>query len=185
MSTPTRFVTDTSLDRLARRLRFLGYDVVTHRGARLEELFEDAARTGRTVLTSSQRHPKRWAGVPVMQVERGDTAGALRAVATSHAPSGPPWSRCPRCNVALHSRSAFEARGEVPGRVTRMSGVSFRSCPSCGQWFWPGGHVARMTVWLEQALGRPLGDTDEAPSGTSPSRPPGPEEPSDPGAPGT
>ncbi len=155
MSTASRFVTDSSLDQLARRLRFLGYDVVTHRGARLEELFEDAQRTGRTVLTLSTRQPQRWASVPVMRVARNDLAAALRAVVTAHEPASAAWSRCPACNLALHSRSAFEARGEVPGRVTRL-GVAFGSCPACGRWYWAGSHVAHLTAWFESALGRPM-----------------------------
>lgn len=156
MRIPTRFVTDSSLDQLARRLRFLGYDVVTHRGARLEELLEDAQRQGRSVLTSSARRPARFADVPVVQVARGDMAEAVRAVVVAHASATAPWTRCPRCNVTLHARSAFEARGEVPGRVTRAAGMTFRSCPSCGQWFWPGSHVARLSAWFEQVLGRPV-----------------------------
>jgi len=161
MRATTRFVTDSSLDLLARRLRFLGYDVVTHRGARLEELFAAAALDGRTVLTLSARQPRAHAGVAVLRVPRGDAAAALRAVANAHAPSGAPWSRCPACNVALHARSAFEARGEVPGRVARMA-VAFTWCPSCARWYWPGSHVARMNAWLEAALGRPLPDAADA-----------------------
>jgi hypothetical protein len=166
MRARTRFATDSSLELLARRLRFLGYDVVTHRGARLEELFAAAAAEERTVLTLSTRIPRRHAGVPVVRVPRNDVAAAIRAVADAHTPAGEPWSRCPECNVALHSRSAFEARGEVPGRVTRL-GVPFKWCPSCARWYWPGSHVARMTAWLEAALGRPLagpepgGDVDK------------------------
>ena len=155
MPPPTRFATDSSLDLLARRLRFLGYDVVSHRGARLEELFAAADSQGRTVLTLSARRPRRHAGVPVVQIARGDVAAAVRAVADAHVPAGPPWSRCPACNVPLHSRSVFEARGEVPGRVAR-SGGPFTWCPSCARWYWPGSHVARMNAWLESALGRPI-----------------------------
>ena len=123
MRPATRFATDASLDLLARRLRFLGYDVVTHRGARLQELFAAAAADGRTVLTLSLKTPRPHADVPVLRIGRGDVAAAIRAVADAHAPAGAPWSRCPVCNVALHSRSAFEARGEVPGRVTRSRSV--------------------------------------------------------------
>jgi len=152
----TRFVTDSSLALLARRLRFLGYDVVTHPGARLEEVFDAAAAEGRTVLTLSARRPRRHASVPAIQVPRNDVAAALRAVAGAHSPSGAPWSRCPACNVALHARSAFEARGEVPGRITR-AGLPLTWCPSCARWYWPGSHVARMNEWLGSALGRPMG----------------------------
>ncbi|MEO5989722.1 MAG: Mut7-C RNAse domain-containing protein [Candidatus Eisenbacteria bacterium] len=153
---PARFLTDASLDRLARWLRFLGYDVLTHRGARLEELFELAARDGRTVLTQSPRHPKRYADIPAMQVPRDDDALALRRIVAAHEATTAPFTRCPICNDALMERSAFEARGEVPGRVTR-GGSPLRYCPSCSKWFWVGSHVARIIAWLEDALGRSIG----------------------------
>jgi uncharacterized protein with PIN domain len=145
-------VTDASLDQVARRLRFLGYDVVTHRGARLEELFAVAAAEGRTVLTLSARHPHRAEGVAVVRVPRGDAGAAVLEVVARHAPSGPRWSRCPRCNSSLQARSSFEAIGEVPARITR-SGWPLSWCPSCGQWFWPGSHVARMNAWFDRLFG--------------------------------
>ena len=157
---PTRFVTAASLDYVARRLRFLGFDVVTHPGARLEELFEAAARDGRTVLTTSARHPRRFGQVPAVHVPGADPAAAVRAVVAAHEPSGPPFSRCPRCSHALHRRTNFEAIGEVPGRVTRAGGP-LTWCPSCGQWFWQGSHFARIHEWLEATLGRAV----EGPSG--------------------
>ncbi len=149
----TRFLTDTSLEHLARRLRFLGYDVATHRGARLTELFAAARREDRTVLTLSARQPPKGAPVTVLRMPRGDLEAAVRAVVAAHLPATAPWSRCPACNVALHARSAFEARGEVPGRVTRLA-VPLSWCPECGRWFWPGSHVARMNEWFERVLGR-------------------------------
>jgi len=153
---PARFITDTSLDLLARRLRILGYDVATVPGARLEELFDAARREGRAVLTLSARHPRRYADVPALPVPRADPAAALRALAASHEPAGPPFSRCPRCNVALQRRTPFEAVGEVPSKVLR-SAPSLNYCPQCGKWYWEGSHVARLREWLEHALGRPLG----------------------------
>jgi len=152
---PTRFVADAALERVARRLRILGYDVAARRGARLEELFVVAAREGRVMLTASVRHPRRWGAVPVLRVPLADPAAAVRAVAEAHEPSGPPLSRCPYCNVIVRARSPFEAHGEVPGRVVRAGGA-LTSCPECGRWFWPGSHVARLAAWLEAALGRPV-----------------------------
>lgn len=164
MLPPTRFVSDSSLEQLARRLRFLGHDVLTHRGARLEELFADAAREGRTVLTMSARRPAAHADVPVLLVPRGSLAEAVRLVTARHAPATARWSRCPSCNVALHSRSAFEARGEVPGRVTR-AGLPLTWCPACGRWFWPGSHVARMEQWFDEVLGAGADHEDHEPRG--------------------
>ena len=161
-SGPARFVTDSSLEQLARRLRFLGYDVLSHRGARLEELFDDAAREGRIVLTLSSRRPRRHAGVPALVVPRRDLAVAVRLVAARHAPATARWSRCPSCNVALQSRSAFEARGEVPSRVTR-GGSPLTWCPACGRWYWRGSHVERMERWFDEVLG-PGGPTAGGPA---------------------
>jgi len=164
---PSRFITDTSLELLARRLRMLGYDVASVPGARLEELFDAARRDGRTVLTLSARHAARFADVPALRVARGDAAAALREVAAGHEPAGLPFSRCPRCNVALQRRTAFEATGEVPGRVLRHA-PALTYCPQCGQWYWEGTHVARLRAWLEAALGRPLAaPRDAEPGGAS------------------
>jgi len=159
--TPARFTADASLLFLARRLRFLGYDVADVPRARLDELFEAAARDGRTVITMSARHPKRWARVPVLRVARNADAESVRRIADAHPPAGPPFSRCPDCNQALQRRHAFEARGEVPPRVLRGA-TALHYCPVCGRWYWNGSHVARIRAWLETALGRPLpaGGTD-------------------------
>ena len=152
---PARFITDTSLALLARRLRLLGYDVASVPGARLEELFEAGRRQGRIVLTLSARRPKSYADVPALLVPRADPAAALRSLAADHEPAGPPFSRCPVCNEALQRRTPFEAAGEVPGKVLRSS-TALHYCPHCGKWYWEGSHVARLKEGLEQALGRPL-----------------------------
>ena len=152
---PARFVTDSSLALLARRLRILGYDVLVLSGARLEEVLETARREERVALTLSARHPRAFADVTVRRIVRERPAEGVREIAASAAPSGPPFSRCPSCNTALQRRHPMEARGEVPGAVLRAArGLSF--CPGCGKWFWEGSHVARLKEWLEAALGRPL-----------------------------
>jgi uncharacterized protein len=153
---PTRFVADRSLTALARWLRFLGYDVRTVPGARLEEVFEAARREGRTVLTPSLRRPRRWAGVPALTVARDRDDAEVRRIAAAHEPSGPPFSRCGACGAALETRLPAEARGEVPSRVLRAA-RELRSCPGCGRWYWEGTHVRAIRAWLERALGRPLG----------------------------
>jgi uncharacterized protein with PIN domain len=169
---PARFVTDSSLDFLARRLRFLGYDVVTVRGARLEEVLAVARRDGRTVLTLSARRPRHWADVPMIAVPRADAASAVRMLAATYEPSGAPFSRCAECNTALERRHALEAQGEVPGRVLRAS-PALRHCPGCGKWYWVGTHVRHIRHWLEAALGHAL-PPDDAPDRAPNAGPPTP-----------
>lgn len=153
----SRFATDSSLARLARWLRFLGYDVTTHRGARLEELLRAAREGGRIALTLSRRRPRRFADVPTHAVPRDRPDAALREIVRAHAPSGPPFGRCAECNALLEIRLAMEAAGEVPGRVLRGAST-LRHCPGCGRWYWEGTHVARIRAGLERALERPLAE---------------------------
>lgn len=159
---PSRFATDSSLAPLARWLRFLGYDVTTHAGSRLEELLEAAREDGRTVLTLSDRHPRKFAQVSVIRVERGDPDPALAAIALAHLPSSAPFARCPECNAVLERRLPMQAVGEVPGRVLRRS-TSLHHCTHCGRWYWDGSHTARIRVRLERVLGRPLEASSDAP----------------------
>jgi len=150
-----RFATDRSLDELARRLRFLGYDVASYGGVPLPELLELARRESRHVLTLSRRHPRRFADVPVLALPREDLAAQVRAVADAHSAAGQPFSRCALCNTALQRRHPLEARGEIPGRVLRRARVVLY-CPGCGKWYWHGSHVDRMCAWLGATLGRPV-----------------------------
>ena len=162
---PTRFVTDSSLEGLARRLRQLGYDVAVLRGARHEELFAAAAADGRTVLTLSARRPRRFCAVPVALVPRADEAAAVRMIAAGHEAASAPFTRCSACNTTLRARHPMEASGEVPGRVLRRAS-RLHSCPACGRWYWDGSNVARLTLWLETALGHKLERGGDAPTGS-------------------
>lgn len=159
---PARFVTDSSLAQLARRLRVLGYDVLVLPGARLEEILEAGRREGRAALTTSARHPRAFADVPTRRVRPERLAETVREIAEASEPSSAPFRRCTECNTPLQKRHPFEARGEVPGGILR-SATALSSCPGCGKWYWDGSHVARLRAWLEQALGKPLGREPGAP----------------------
>jgi len=154
---PGRFLVDLSLEGLARRLRLLGFDVATLPGARLETLFEAAGRDGRTVLTTSARHPRRHARVRAVTVDRGDPVRAVRSLVAAYAPPGAPFSRCSVCNEPLGDGPG--RRGTVPERV-RASGTPLRHCPRCRRTYWHGTHVERLRAWLEVATGNPVPTDD-------------------------
>jgi uncharacterized protein len=151
---PLRLAADSSLGFLTRRLRIMGYDVVMASGARLEEVFELAARDGRTVITPSHRRPPRFAAIAAITVPRDDPAAAVRMVVAAGDAGGRPFGRCAACNTPLRPRTPFEAMGEVPSRVLR-SARELCDCPGCGRWYWDGSHVARLRAWVARALGPP------------------------------
>jgi hypothetical protein len=145
-----RFVTDSSLELLARRLRLLGFDVECLAGANLEAVFEKARAAERIVLTLSSRHPRRFASVAAYRVPR-DPRAALRAVSERFVPDARAFSRCSVCNARLVARPASSAPATVPRRV-RETVTTLEHCEACGRWYWPGTHVARMRAWIAAAL---------------------------------
>jgi len=149
-----RFLAETSLELLARRLRILGHDVEVVQGARIETLFEEARRLQRTALTTSSRHPRRYADVAVTVVPR-DPIEAVRAIDSRYAPLGAPYSRCASCNTELETRPASAAKGQAPDEIVRRA-QRLAHCTGCGRWYWHGSHVDRLRAWFERALGRAL-----------------------------
>jgi uncharacterized protein with PIN domain len=152
----TRFLSDVSLELLARRLRALGFDAAPAGNVRLEELLERARREDRIALTTSARHPRRYADVPTVVVAREDPAGSVRSLAEIYEPAGPPFSRCTLCNRELERAVSATAPAAAVPESVRKSDLPLRRCGSCGRWYWNGGHVARLEAWLERALGAPL-----------------------------
>jgi uncharacterized protein len=147
---PDRFVTDSSLELLARRLRLLGFDVECLSGAPLEAVFGRARASERVVLTLSSRHPRRFASIPAFRVPREPRA-ALRAVVERFVPESRALSRCSACNAPLVTRPASSAPATVPERV-RETATTLEHCEACGRWYWPGTHVAKMREWIAAAM---------------------------------
>lgn len=148
-----RFITDSSLDWFARRLRVLGYDVIVLRGARLEQVCQRARAESRTVLTLSARVPPVCAYVSRLVVARGDPGASLRELAGRFDPDVAPFCRCTTCNHPL-APAGETAAGQPPGAPSAARAV--RRCPACGKWYWHGSHVDRLRAWLERALGHPV-----------------------------
>lgn len=145
-----RFVTDSSLALLARRLRLLGFDVECVASGGLEAVFEKARAEDRIVLTASARHPRRYAAVGAFRVAR-DPRSALRAVAERFEPESPALGRCSVCNAPLETWDASDAPLAVPADV-RRAGARVEHCARCGRWYWRGSHVERMRAWVAEAM---------------------------------
>src|SRR5436190_3015695 len=153
--TEGRFVADSSLQGLARRLRALGYDVLVLEGVRLEEVCRAARLEGRTVLTTSLRVPPPCRWCERFVVARGEEDAGLRALVERYRPGGPAFGRCIRCNVPLeHTAGGSDCLGAP---IAPPAGVTVTGrCPACGRCYWHGSHVERLMSWFERKLGRPV-----------------------------
>jgi uncharacterized protein with PIN domain len=150
-----KFLADSSLGRLSKWLRILGYDTVYWRGEADRIFLRKAEREGRAVLTRrkdvlSRQHP----GI-VLFVENDRVEDQLVEILGKLDLKPDPenlFTLCLRCNESLKEASPEEVRSLVPDYVFRTQS-EFRVCPGCGSVFWPGTHRDRALKTLEKLLG--------------------------------
>jgi len=147
MSSPHRFVADGTVIRLARMLRFAGYDVKVERDPR--QAFRTAVQEGRVLLTRNRRRFSHRPEVFVLPSE--DLDHQLACVLLQFPQEIQPGTRCMVCNAPLQPATPLEVRGKVPLYVY-LTVRSFHRCPRCGRITWPGSHVTRMFARLHRAL---------------------------------
>ena len=142
---PPRFIIDVNLGKLARRLRWLGYDSLFRNDYRDSEIADITAGEQRIVLTRDRRllHIGRivhgyW--VRSVQVEEQVVEVARRyGLDTGH----PPFTRCMVCNGRLVAVDKAAVWDELEPK-TRLYYEHFLRCEACRRLYWEGSHVEHM-----------------------------------------
>ncbi len=150
-----KFLADSSLGRLARWLRILGYDTVYWRGEADRSFLRKAEKEGRAVLTRRKDVLKRnHSGVVVfVQHDRvadqiGEVQGKLDLVPKPERF----FTICLECNTPLKKATRDEVRSRIPDYVYQTQ-QEFRHCTACGRIYWPGTHRERAMSTLRRVLG--------------------------------
>ncbi|HET6371591.1 MAG TPA: Mut7-C RNAse domain-containing protein [Nitrospiria bacterium] len=153
--TRSRFIVDTNVGHLARKLRMLGYDALFINPIDDARLIRIAAEEGRVIVSSDrgifERRPLKSGRVKGVYVDvRQKPLGQLKEILKSFGDGeSRPFVRCIRCNTLLIPKSHEEARGRIPPRVYE-SVREYDYCPRCDQFFWQGDHVKRMREVIEK-----------------------------------
>jgi uncharacterized protein with PIN domain len=151
-----KFLADSSLGRLSKWLRILGYDTVYWRGEADRSFLRQAEREGRAVLTRrkdvlARKHP----GI-VLFVENDRVEDQVVEVLGKLGLKPEPenlFTLCLRCNESLKEAKPEEVRSLVPDYVFRTQS-EFRVCPKCRGVYWPGTHRERALSTLMRILER-------------------------------
>ncbi len=145
-----RFVADSHLGKLVRRLRLLGLDVTFDKHVRGRELIEQAVSQKRVLLTRNrqllmanivQRGYCVRSDQPDEQVveviRRFDLGNNLK-----------PFSRCLRCNGLLKPVPKEDVLHRLPP-MTRETYDKFFQCQNCRKIYWPGSHFEKLEQFVE------------------------------------
>ncbi|MFZ0892229.1 MAG: Mut7-C RNAse domain-containing protein [Thermoplasmata archaeon] len=147
-----RWLADEMLGRLARYLRFLGYDTAYARGIDDPAIAERALREGRILVTRDRALAGR---VPEsILVASPELSEQLKTVKRAYPAlrTQVRFERCTLCNGMLQSRDSSELTPLAIPDAVRSSGVPIYRCGECGHLYWEGSHTAeirrRMTEWF-------------------------------------
>ncbi|NOY64481.1 MAG: hypothetical protein GXO97_03670 [Nitrospirae bacterium] len=132
------FIADAMLGRLARWMRFLGYDVQYHRDIDDRALVRLARSEGRILLTRDRELTKRFT-VEHLLIESEDVKEQIKEVVTLF-PKETASRRCMHCNIPLEDIKKEMVQGLVPEYVY-LHHRRFQRCSSCGRIYWEGSHT--------------------------------------------
>ncbi len=138
------------LGKLAKYLRFLGYDAYYPSGKMSdEEIMEIARREERILLTRDRELARRAGGV---YIESDRYEEQLKFVIKKFGlEDAHLLSRCSICNVPLVPVEKEKVKDKVPPYVYEHND-EFYICPSCGRVYWYGSHTKRIEEKLRKIM---------------------------------
>jgi uncharacterized protein with PIN domain len=137
----TRFIADVMLGRLARLMRFHGYDVEYDRAARDSDLLRMAPR--RMLLTKDRGLAASGKRRNVYLVQSIGGEKQLEEIRRKF-PQSSNSTRCLICNHAIRKVRPDKIRHLVPPFVYEHHSQFYR-CPKCHRIYWKGTHFRRMS----------------------------------------
>jgi uncharacterized protein len=147
-----KFIADAMLGRLARWLRFLGFDVLYERDISDNMLIKIAREQGRSILTRDTRLVKRRGLGHFLLIQSDDPfrqlAEVLGKLNLRHYEL---LSRCVKCNGLLtRIADKHEIEGSVPEHVF-LHFPLFMKCNNCGRIYWKGTHPEKFIFNLQSS----------------------------------
>lgn len=156
-----RFLCDLHLGKLARLLRFCGYDTAWDPDLREPGLARLAVAEGRVVVSRHRALLKRGTVRRGLLVRSNHADGQLAEVLRRFAlaadlrarldASPPATGRCTRCNGALLATARDDVTAPIPPRTAAWRD-RYWVCRDCGHLFWEGTHVERLRARVRQVV---------------------------------
>ncbi len=144
-----RFIADCMLGRLAKWMRYIGYDVLYFRNIEDRELVRIARAEGRVLLTRDRGIPNKFR-VEHYLLKHEDIDSQIKEILEKFPPSEKLNSRCLECNIPIQEvQNKEQIQHRVPEYVL-LHHKQLWCCPQCGKVFWRGTHYRNMEEKLSQ-----------------------------------
>lgn len=140
-----KFIVDSMLGKLAKRLRLMGYDTYYDPKADDREILRLSKEEDRFIVTRDSQMAKIH-GAKVLLIRSTDLMTQLKEMsklAKISPESGLSFSRCPECNTPVKDVSKEEVKNIVPKFVYETLN-KFSYCPKCKKAYWQGTHYQKL-----------------------------------------
>ncbi len=149
-----RFALDSSLGKLAKWLRILGFDSVYVPGNPKETLLFYSSEN-RILLTRIRKIQVENPGHQLLLIRDNNPREQLRQVISDLKivySDIDPFSRCIRCNLPIQKIDKDQVKSVIPDYVYETQ-VHFRKCTGCHRIYWPGTHVDTTLKTISEIFG--------------------------------
>jgi len=137
-----KFIVDSMLGKLAKRLRMLGYDTLYEAHLDDRTILKVSKEEDRYIVTRDTQLSK-IRGAKVFLIRSTDLEqqlGEIKELAKIRRISKNIFSRCSECNTLLEIADKEKVKDIVPPFVYRTFD-DFHFCPACNKAYWRGTHV--------------------------------------------
>jgi len=149
-----KFITDTSLGRLAKWLRLLGYDTVVFPNKAGREMLHFAAAENRIVLTRRRDMTERQFSGHLFLITSVDIGSQLNDVIGKYSlkiDQQKIFGICLECNEKLYPVVREEVRDLVPPFVFENC-TEYHQCPRCHNVYWAGTHQRNALEFMKKHI---------------------------------
>jgi uncharacterized protein with PIN domain len=156
MPSPKKFLVDINLGRLAKWLRFLGYDTLYYQKVSLYALSRIANSEKRVFLTRSEKNSRLKIFNDSILIKSSnflEQLSELKSLITLDQELL--FSRCSLCNKPLFSVEKEKLAHLIPEYIFQ-SQQDFKICRACGKIYWNGTHQHKISNELEKLYPSPL-----------------------------
>ena len=154
-----KLLADRMLGKLAKWLRFLGYDTSYPDAIDDDDLINICKQENRILLTRDRnlsKSNKKLKGVPAVIYIESDNAGLqLEQVITDLGLEfgDRVLTRCADCNATITEVDKERAEGHVPKGVYERQDT-FWHCSGCDKYYWQGSHYDKILAKIESLKGK-------------------------------